>query len=116
MVGTLLSQLKEYRRASWLSPLFTGLEVLMEILIPFIIAELIDKGIEAGNIHEVYRYGILMLIMAFFRWRSVCWLGVFRQRRRQGLRAICAAACTLISRRFPLPTLTSTARLVWSLA
>lgn len=66
MVGTLLSQLKEYRRASWLSPLFTGLEVLMEILIPFIIAELIDKGIEAGNIHEVYRYGILMLIMAFF--------------------------------------------------
>lgn len=66
MLHTLFSQLKEYRRASWLSPLFTGLEVLMEILIPFIIAELIDKGIEAGNIHEVYRYGVLMLVMAFF--------------------------------------------------
>lgn len=66
MLRTLFSQLKEYRTASLLSPLFTALEVIMEILIPFIIAELIDKGIEAGNIHEVYRYGAIMLIMAFF--------------------------------------------------
>lgn len=66
MIRTLFSQLKEYRTASLLSPLFTALEVIMEILIPFIIAELIDKGIEAGNIHEVYRYGAIMLIMAFF--------------------------------------------------
>lgn len=66
MIRTLFSQLKEYRTASLLSPLFTALEVIMEILIPFIIAELIDKGIEAGNIHEVYRYGAIMLVMAFF--------------------------------------------------
>lgn len=66
MIRTLFSQLKEYRTASLLSPLFTALEVIMEILIPFIIAELIDKGIEAGNIHEVYRYGSIMLVMAFF--------------------------------------------------
>lgn len=66
MLRTLFSQLKEYRTASLLSPLFTALEVIMEILIPFIIAELIDKGIEAGNIHEVYRYGAIMLVMAFF--------------------------------------------------
>ena len=66
MIRTLFSQLKEYRTASLLSPVFTALEVIMEILIPFIIAELIDKGIEAGNIHEVYRYGAIMLVMAFF--------------------------------------------------
>ena len=66
MVHTLLAQLKEYRKASFMSPVFTGLEVLMEILIPFVIAELIDKGIEAGNIHEVYRCGAIMLVMAFF--------------------------------------------------
>ncbi len=66
MIRTLFSQLKEYRTASLLSPLFTALEVIMEILIPFIIAELIDKGIEAGNIHEIYYYGVIMLIMAFF--------------------------------------------------
>ena len=66
MLRTLFSQLKEYRTASLLSPLFTALEVIMEILIPFIIAELIDKGIEAGNIHEIYYYGVIMLIMAFF--------------------------------------------------
>ena len=66
MIRTLFSQLKEYRTASLLSPLFTALEVIMEILIPFIIAELIDKGIEAGNLHEVYRYGAIMLVMAFF--------------------------------------------------
>ena len=54
MIKTLLTQVKEYRRASILAPLFTGFEVLMEVLIPFVTASIIDKGIEAGNISRVY--------------------------------------------------------------
>ncbi len=65
MLKTLLAQLGSYKRPAILAPLFTALEVVMEILIPFIIASLIDKGIEAGNIGEVYRYGGLMLVLAF---------------------------------------------------
>ena len=47
MIKTLLQQVKEYKAASLLTPLFTGLEVLMEVLIPFVTASIIDKGIEA---------------------------------------------------------------------
>lgn len=65
MIKTLLKQVKQYKRESLLTPLFTALEVLLEVLIPFITASIIDKGIEQGNIGQVYFYGGLMLIMAF---------------------------------------------------
>ena len=57
MIKTLLQQVKEYKAASLLTPLFTGLEVLMEVLIPFVTASIIDKGIEAGDMGQVYLYG-----------------------------------------------------------
>lgn len=66
MVKTLLKQVREYKTVSLLAPLFTGLEVLMEVLIPFITAAIIDQGIEAGNIQKVYLYGGVMVITAFF--------------------------------------------------
>lgn len=66
MIKTLLKQVKEYKKVSLLTPLFTALEVLMEVLIPFIMASIIDKGIEAGNVKMVYCYGAVMLILAFF--------------------------------------------------
>lgn len=65
MIKTLLKQVKEYKRVSILTPLFTALEVLMEVLIPFIMASIIDKGIEAGNVRMVYFYGAIMLVLAF---------------------------------------------------
>ena len=46
MIKTLLKQVKQYKRESLLTPLFTALEVLLEVLIPFITASIIDKGIE----------------------------------------------------------------------
>lgn len=69
MIKTLLAQVRQYKKASLLAPLFTGLEVLMEVLIPFVTASIIDKGIEAGDLGQVYRYGLLMLLMAFL---SLC--------------------------------------------
>lgn len=65
MLKTLLAQIKQYKWASILTPVFTAMEVLLEVLIPFVTAMIIDKGIEAGNMNEVYKYGVLMLIMAF---------------------------------------------------
>ena len=66
MLTTLLGQIKDYKKDTILTPVFTALEVLMEVLIPFIIASLIDKGIEAGNMQNVLVYGGLMLLMAMF--------------------------------------------------
>ena len=64
VLSTLLGQIKEYKKDTILTPIFTALEVFMEVLIPFIIASLIDKGIEAGNMQNVLLYGGMMLVMA----------------------------------------------------
>lgn len=66
MLKTLYQQIGEYKKDSALTPVFTALEVLMEILIPFVTASIIDKGIEAGNMRMVCLYGAIMLILAFF--------------------------------------------------
>jgi ATP-binding cassette subfamily B multidrug efflux pump len=61
----LMAQIRQYKRSTILTPVFTLLEVLMEILIPYITAALIDQGIEAGNMDRVLHFGGIMLIMAF---------------------------------------------------
>ncbi|MFR2488034.1 MAG: ABC transporter ATP-binding protein [Hungatella sp.] len=89
MIKTLLKQVKQYKRESLLTPLFTALEVLLEVLIPFITASIIDKGIEQGNIGQVYFYGGLMLIMAFLSLLSGVLAGKYAAAASSGF------ACTL---------------------
>ena len=62
---TVLRQLGRYRKDAFLCIGLTSLEVIMEILLPFITAIIIDKGLEAGDLPTVYRYGALMVVMAF---------------------------------------------------
>ncbi len=64
MLTTLYQQIKQYRTAALLTPGFTALEVLMDVLIPYVTASLIDKGINAGDMENVYFYGAIMMGMA----------------------------------------------------
>lgn len=64
MLKTLAAQVKEYKRAAILTPIFTSLEVVMDVLIPYVTAKLIDLGITARDMHNVYLYGGIMLAMA----------------------------------------------------
>ena len=64
MLKTLYQQIKQYRTAALLTPGFTALEVLMDVLIPYVTASLIDKGINAGDMENVYFYGVIMMGMA----------------------------------------------------
>lgn len=66
MIRTIVKQVKQYKKPSLLTPLFATLEVIMEVLIPYVIATIVDKGIDGGNIKVVYRYGAIMLVMAMF--------------------------------------------------
>ena len=66
MLRTILGSVGRYKTASLLTPVWTTAEVIMGVLIPYVTASLIDKGISAGNMSEVYKYGGLMLLMAFF--------------------------------------------------
>lgn len=47
MVKTLLGQIKKYKKAALITPLLTALEVFLEVLIPYVTASIIDKGINA---------------------------------------------------------------------
>lgn len=64
MIKALATHIKEYKKVSLLTPLFTSLEVVMDVLIPWVTASLIDKGIMAGNMQQVMNYGALMVVMA----------------------------------------------------
>ena len=50
MIKTLLAQVKEFKKASFLTPVFMILEVVVETMIPLVMADMIDNGVEAGNI------------------------------------------------------------------
>lgn len=64
MIRTLLKEVKEYKRASIATPLFMILEVLMETVIPFLMASIIDDGVNAGDMGHIYRVGGLMVVAA----------------------------------------------------
>ncbi|MBQ2497149.1 MAG: ABC transporter ATP-binding protein [Prevotella sp.] len=64
MLKILYRQVGKYKLAALLTPLFTALEVVMDVLIPWVTARLIDLGINAGDMAAVYRYGGLMVVMA----------------------------------------------------
>lgn len=64
MIRTLLSEVKEYKKASIATPLFMILEVLMEMMIPFLMASIIDDGVNAGDIGHIYRVGGIMVAAA----------------------------------------------------
>ncbi|SFH93542.1 ATP-binding cassette, subfamily B [Pseudobutyrivibrio sp. OR37] len=64
MVKRLLQETKEYTLSAILTPVFMILEVAMEMVIPLLIADLVDKGVEAGNMGEIYRIGGYMIICA----------------------------------------------------
>ncbi|MBO7690484.1 MAG: ABC transporter ATP-binding protein [Clostridia bacterium] len=63
-VRPILREVKEYKRDTFLTPLFAGLEVVMEVLIPYVTAMIIDRGIDAGNMQNGVKYGLAMLGMA----------------------------------------------------
>ena len=60
-----MAQIKQYKKDTILTPIFTALEVLFEVIIPLITAKLIDDGISAGNMSAVVKYGVIMVIVAF---------------------------------------------------
>ncbi|MCD8346569.1 MAG: ABC transporter ATP-binding protein/permease [Lachnospiraceae bacterium] len=64
MIRTIAKQVKEYRNASLVTPLFMLLEVIMETMIPFLMASIIDDGVNAGDINHIYKIGGLMLVCA----------------------------------------------------
>ena len=64
MLKTLAARIGVYKKEAVLTPILTMLEAAMEMLMPMMMAKIIDDGIDAGNIQNVYRYGAIMIGMA----------------------------------------------------
>lgn len=64
MLKTLGAQIKEFKKDSFLTPVFMILEVLMETIIPLLMASIIDDGVEAGDLGHIYFIGVLMVLAA----------------------------------------------------
>ena len=65
MIKKLASCIREYKLATILAPILISCEVIMEVIIPFLMADLIDKGINKGDMSYILQRGGLLLLCAF---------------------------------------------------
>lgn len=66
MIKTIAKHVKEFKKAAIATPVFMILEVVMETIIPLMMASIVDKGVELNNISHIYKMGGLMFVAALF--------------------------------------------------
>ena len=66
MIKKLASHLGEYKRSAIVTPLLSALEAIMDILLPTIMAFIIDQGIEKSDMNAILKYGLLTFLVAAF--------------------------------------------------
>lgn len=65
MIKRILQEVKEYKKSSFLAPMFMVGEVILEISLPFLMSFIIDEGVSQGDMAAVTKYGIIMIVAAF---------------------------------------------------
>lgn len=104
MTKTLLGSLREYKKGSILTILLSVLEAAFEILIPLRMADLIDQGIEPGEMAAVWKFGTIILVFAALQLLT----GVLSAHvAAKTFPPICGRICTTMCRPLPFPTLIS---------
>ena len=84
MLKTLTAQVKEFKAAAFFTPVFMIMEVLMETIIPRLMASIIDDGVEAGNMRHIYITGMWMVAAACFSLFSGIMGGVLASKASTG--------------------------------
>lgn len=64
MIKVLKKSIREYKKPALLSPFFVSLEVILDVLIPIIMAKVIDNGVKVGNMNYIYKMGSVMFVLA----------------------------------------------------
>ena len=84
MVRTLASQVREFKWVSLITPVCMIVEVLMEMVIPLLMASIVDEGVNAGNMNHIYRIGALMVVVALVGLAAGLLGGVFAAKASTG--------------------------------
>ena len=103
MIKTLGAYVKEFKRASIATPCYMILEVLMEMMIPYLMASIIDDGVNKGDMKHICLVGAGMLVIAAIG----LFAGITVRRHRPVLPAIFEKECMTTFRLFPFLTLIS---------
>ena len=114
MLKTLGAQVKEFKKASIATPIFMILEVIMEMIIPLMMASIIDNGVEKGDLHHIYVVGAFMVVQQPSVCLQVSWAENMEQRHLPDLQKICVRPCLKISRNILFPILTNSVQQVLS--
>ena len=61
MIKQLLKSVREYKKASFLAPFYVSLEVIMEVIIPLVMAFMIDYGVNKGDMPVIVKYGAILV-------------------------------------------------------
>lgn len=107
MTKTLLGNLREYKKGSILTILLSVLEAAFEILIPLRMADLIDQGIEPGEMAAVWKFGTIILVFAVLQLLTGVLSAHVAAKTSVGFPPICGRICTTMCRPLPFPTLIS---------
>ena len=84
MLKTLLGSVREYKRDSLLAPLFITFEGIAEVVLPLLMAKLIDLGVDRGDMNAIWKYGLLLLAVALFSLASGCLAAFYAARASSG--------------------------------
>lgn len=66
MIKELVKSVREYKWYAFLTPVLVGAEVVLEVAIPYVMANLIDLGVSAGDMSQIYKYGGYLVLLALF--------------------------------------------------
>ena len=84
-ISTLAGYIRQFKVPSLLTPVFTVIEVLMETIIPYLMADIIDNGVTKGDLAHIYRVGALMVAFALVSLTAGCLGAVFAAKASAGL-------------------------------
>lgn len=114
MLKTLSKCIREYKTASILSPIFVTIEVVLECLIPFVIAQLINvidqTSPAAIDMGKVWMYGGILIAMAVVSLATGALAGAACARASAGFAKMSGRICSITFRHFPSRTLTNSLR------
>lgn len=107
MIKELMKSIREYKRDSILTPILVSLEVVMECIIPFVVAQLVNEIKAGSGMGVISRYGLILVVMALMSLAFGAGAGSVCASASCGFAKTCARICFTGFRIFPLKTSTN---------